>query len=390
MYETEYKTDSLALDVPDWAAITAVVLGVTSFAIAQGLTYPLISLLLETRQVSEAMIGLNAAIFALGMGTTTLLIGPLTARLAGDHLILAALVGCSLCLLVFSLTDNLWIWFVVRFALGFCVSLVFMMSEAWLNVACPDRLRGRISGIYGAGLCGGFAAGPLAIPLFGSSSGFTFGLVSLYLAIVAFATALLCRRARTRPSPSTPGALRGFVKTAPLLLIIVLAFGFADIAAISVMPVYFVKLGYDEAFAALSVTALALPTALAQPLVGWFLDKFSRHLVSFWCAFVAAAAFLTVPFLNSQLALLVAFSVIGMATFALYTAALTQLGERFQGGLLVAGSAAFALAYAFGSAMGSTGTGAVMEWIGPTAAPISVGLVLVVLVFVIGLWRRPS
>ena len=41
---------SLADDVvPDWAAIAVIILGATAFAVAQGLTYPLIALLLHRR-----------------------------------------------------------------------------------------------------------------------------------------------------------------------------------------------------------------------------------------------------------------------------------------------------------------------------------------------------
>ena len=57
---------------PDWAAIVAVVLGVTAFSVAQGVTYPLISLVLEGRGVSSTLIGVNALAFALGLGAATL------------------------------------------------------------------------------------------------------------------------------------------------------------------------------------------------------------------------------------------------------------------------------------------------------------------------------
>ena len=90
-----------------------------------------------------------------------------------------------------------------------------MLSEAWLNTACPDRLRGRISGLYGAGMCGGFAAGPLAIPLFGTEQGFAFALLAVYVACVAFLTVILSRRARTQPEQAVSGALFKFV-VAPL------------------------------------------------------------------------------------------------------------------------------------------------------------------------------
>jgi MFS family permease len=364
--------------VPDWAAIAVVILGVTAFAVAQGLTYPLISLLLESRAVPAGLIGLNAASFAAGLAVATVMIGRLTGLLRGDRLIIAGLVGCSFCLASFALFDQLWVWFAARFMLGFCASLIFMLSEAWLNTACPDRLRGRVSGVYGAGMCAGFAAGPLAIPLFGSEGGFAFALLAVYVALVAFATVILSRRTRTTPEQAPAGALFRFVRSAPILVLMVLAFGFADIAAISAMPVYFVRIGYTEAFAAFSVTVMALPTALAQPVVGVLLDRISRPLVAIGCGVLAAFAFLSIPFLQSQTAILIVFAVMGAASFALYTCALTLLGESYTGGLLVAGSAAFSLAYAIGSATGSTTTGFAMDLLSPAAGPISAGLVLLV------------
>ena len=165
--------------MPDWSAISVVVLGVTAFSVAQGLTYPLISLLLESRGVSAGLIGLNASAFAVGLAAATLMIGRLTALAAGDKLIIAALIGCSVCLASFAVFESIWIWFAARFFLGFCASVIFMLSEAWLNTACPDRLRGRAAGLYGAGLCAGFAAGPWAMPLWGSENGFAVALSAI-------------------------------------------------------------------------------------------------------------------------------------------------------------------------------------------------------------------
>lgn len=371
--------------VPDWAAITVVILGITAFAVSQGLTYPLISLVLERQGLTESLIGLNAGAFAAGLAVATLMIRRLTLLVPGDRLIIASLIGASLCLAAFALFEAFWVWFVARFLLGACTSVIFMLSEAWLNAACPDRLRGRVSGIYGAGMCAGFAAGPLAIPIFGSEDGFSFALVAVYTALVAFLTAVLSRRARTRPAPSPAGALLRFARGAPLLVGMVLAFGFADIAAISVMPIYFVKTGHTEAFAALSVTMMALPTALAQPLVGVLLDRMSRPLIAIAAGTIAALSFLAIPFLDSEIAILALFALMGAASFALYTCALTLLGERYTGGLLVAGSAVFALAYALGSAAGSSATGLAMDLFAPAAAPICAGLVLLALAALVAL-----
>lgn len=377
-----------AHSMPDWPAIVAVVLGVTAFSVAQGVTYPLISLVLEARGVSSTMIGVNAVGFAMGLGAATLMLGRLTQRFRANHLIIAGLIGCSLCLAAFATFSSMPVWFIARFLLGFCASLIFMLSEAWLNVACPDRIRGRVSGIYGASICAGFAAGPLAIPLFGTDGGFGFALTAVYLALVAFATAMLMYSTRTVPEPSSTRDLFRFFRHAPMLIAMVFAFGFADIAAISTMPVYFVRTGHSEAFAAISVTVLALPTALAQPLIGYALDRLPRHSVATGTAFVAAASYLAIPFLDAPALILCAFAMMGTASFSLYTCALTMLGENYRGSMLVAGSAAYALIYAVGSGAGSSLTGAIMEVGGPDAVPLSVGTAMAIFAFAFLLGRR--
>ncbi len=373
---------------PDWAAIVIVILSVTAFAVAQGLTFPLISLALEARGVAGSLIGLNAATYAAGAIVSVVTIDRLTARVRGNRLIVAALFGCSIGLAAFAMTDSLPIWFIARFAIGFCASLISILSGAWLNTATPDRIRGRISGFYGAGMCAGFAAGPLAIPLLGTTDGSAFALVSGYIASIGLACAVCNGSTRTVPERAPAGALLRFIAAAPILVVIELAFGFADIAAISGMAVYFVRVGHSEAFAAYAITVLSLPTAFAQPVVGWLLDRTSRAGVTIGCGLVGAVAFLIIPFLESQAAILAVFAVIGIATFALSTCALTILGERFDGGMLIAGTASFSLAYSIGSAMGSTGTGLLLDWISPGAVPTSVGLGLLAFTILV-LFKRP-
>ncbi len=382
------QSSSSSVLSPDWSATIAVVLGVTAFSVAQGLTYPLVSLTLEAQGYSSSLIGVNAIAYAAGMGASTLLVGSLTARWRPDRLIIFSLVVCSLCLATFAASSSFVVWGVARFLLGFFTSMIFMLGEAWLNAACPDRLRGRVSGLYGMGICGGFAAGPLAIPLFGSAGGLGFALTAVYLAIVAFATAMLMFSTRTVPEPSSTADVFRFFKAAPVLVGMVFIFGFADIAAISAMPVYFVKMGYSESFAALSVTVLALPTALAQPFIGVLLDKLPRECVALAAVGTAAFSYLILPSMTSQIAILGIFALMGVAVFSLYTCALTILGERYSGAMLVAGAAAFALVYAAGSAAGSGLTGAIMEAAGPQAGPLSVGLGLAAFTVLLVFARR--
>ncbi|TBX98344.1 MFS transporter [Rhizobium laguerreae] len=225
----------------------------TAFAVARGLVYPLV---LQHRGVSPSLAGLNAGAFAAGLAAGNLRCRPPAPSDPLRYLVVFGLAGCALSLATFATFDTLWVWSIARFTLGFCASIVFVLSEAWLNTACPDRLRGRVSGLYGMDLCGGFAAGPLAIPFFGTDDGFAFASLAVYVALVAFVTVVLSRRARTQPERVAPGEMLKFFVEAPLRVGMICAFAFADVAATSGMPVYFVRIGYSEAFAATSVTVL--------------------------------------------------------------------------------------------------------------------------------------
>jgi MFS family permease len=360
----------------DRAAIAAVLLGVTAFAVAQGLTYPLITLTLQQRGETDAHIGLNAIFYALGFACATLSVNRALHLMRGDVLTIAGLLCCALSLLLMSIFDNFWAWCGLRFMLGVFASTVFIISEAWLNAACTNEVRGRVSGLYGAGLCAGFAIGPLAIPLFGAKSGTSFAVTSIYIAAVAIASALVARGSRTLPEAAPSAGMLKFLSGAPMLVGMVFAYGLADIAAISAMPAYLVHIGFSQGFAATAVTMVALPTAIAQPLIGWLLDRYKRPTIGIVSAIVTSVCFLGIPLLESGTALLAVFAVLGAASFALYTCALTLLGERYSGQALVSGSAGYSLAYAAGSAAGSSTTGLIMTGVSIAAGPIAIGIAL--------------
>ena len=65
-----------------WAAIAGVIATVSVFAIAQGLSYPLLSFILQRQGVSPGMIGLSAAMTPIGFIVSSPLI-PVVSRSFG-------------------------------------------------------------------------------------------------------------------------------------------------------------------------------------------------------------------------------------------------------------------------------------------------------------------
>ncbi len=364
----------------DWSAISAIITGIAAFGIALGLTYPLVSLLLAGRGVSDDMIGLNAAAMFVGAGVSTLLLPKISAILAPARLIVLGLVIAAISVFALSLTDDLAVWFLARFTMGFGINFVFVLGEVWLNAACPDRLRGRVASAYETSLAGGFALGPVGIPLFGEADGLALAVGALLLALTAMVFGLMSRRSRVQFSAAPKGAIRRFARDAPLLVALVGTFAFFDATALSLLPVYLLDGGMSTNGAALAVTVLHLGMIAAQPPLGLALDRLPRLGVAACCALVAAVCIALVGLLPADGWLIwVVLPLLGGIALGLYTCALTLLGQHYHGAQLMAGSAVFGLAYAIGGGLGPLLAGGIMQHLGAGFMPFAFTLTFLAL-----------
>ena len=372
----------------DWWSVGTVTIGITVFAIAQGLTYPLISLLLAARDLSDTTIGLNAAAFMLGLGVSVLVVPRLTRHLRAGQVIVAGLLGAAMSLGGFAATDNLIAWFLLRFALGVCVNAIYVFGEAWLNAATADAVRGRVSGVYSAGMAVGFVIGPLAIPLFGIESGLAFAACAVLVSCVAFGLAMMSRRAKLEPEKPELSDLPRFARTAPMLVFLVVAFGCIDASVLSLSPVHLTGVGATAALAATFLAVMHLGMIVAQPILGVALDRVDRWHVATGCLAATGLVFLALTFVSIDSPSLWRLAALGGAAFlGIYTSALAILGQDHKGPALTAGAAAFSLAYAIGGVIGPIVTGALVSFFpGTTFIPVAIiGLIGAAIV----LTRRP-
>jgi hypothetical protein len=78
----------------------------------------------------------------------------------------------------------------------------------------------------------------------------------------------------------------------------------------------------------------------------------------------------------------------GGVSFGIYTMSLIQLGERFTGQALIAGTAAFALVWGIGGIVGAPATGLAMQLVGHQGLPSSLGLLCCTLAVLLMAERR--
>jgi MFS family permease len=372
-----------------WAAMAGIIATVTVFALAQGLTYPLLSFILERQGTAPGLIGLSAAMTPLGFIISAPFIPALARSVGAARLAILCSILAALTLVAIAWTQEVRAWMPLRFLLGFVANPLYVISETWLITITPAPRRGRIMGLYSSVVSGGFAIGPLSLGLVGTE-----GWPPFMIGIVAFPLCGLIVLAVVPRLPKMPheGAaisLSGFFALAPLLLFAVFTAAAFEQVVISLFAVYGVALGSAEARIASLIACFAAGNAVLQILLGRMAEQFGSTRTMLFCVLAClAGGLLLLPVFNSWL-IWPLFFVWGGVSFGIYTMALIQLGERFTGQALIAGNAAFAFVWGIGGMVGSPATGLAMQLIGHQGLPSSLGLLCCVLaVFLMAERRR--
>ena len=348
--------------------LVAVIVCLMVFDVTTGLTYPLLALILEERGVSTLTNGLNASMMPLGLVVTAPLIPAVAHRLGPWRFAVACIAVTAGVLALFRIWDSLGVWFALRFLLGAAVGGLFAISEVWINELATGRNRGRVIAVYSSLLSLGFASGPLLLPTTGTQGWPPF-LVGIGFALAGLVFLLSARR--SIPAPPTEGraSFLAFLPLAPALLAAAFIFGVFDTAAMALLPLYGLRKGLDEATASYLLGALIAGNVALQFPLGWLADKTERRGVMIACAGIALLGGLLLPAAIDTFWRWPLVVVWGTAAFGVYTLALVELGDRFTGSRLLAGTAAFTAMFGLGGIAGPALAGAAMERFGPDGLP---------------------
>ena len=347
-----------------WTIALAIVL-IAIVGVAMSMTLPLLSLRLDQAGWSGAMIGLNTSFMALATLSLAPFIPALAKHFGIRALLVTALVTGATATLGFGWAQSIGSWFFLRFMLGCALTVLFILSEFWINAAAPDDKRGLTMGIYGTVLSLGFASGPLVLQQTGTA-----GEWPLVLGAGIFALALLPVWLAGHQTPQMDGhAGLGFVplfRSAPVAALAALLFGAVETGAFSVLPVYGHRIGLDDQAAAMQISAVALGNLFFQIPFGLLADRVDKKRLLLLIAALAGLIMLVIPFLapNSWLYLVVLCLWGGVAA-SLYCVGLALLGAQFHGATLVAANALFVMLYATGQMFGPPLLGWAMDLVNP-------------------------
>ncbi|MER9222158.1 MFS transporter [Mesorhizobium sp. M0644] len=354
-----------------WAAITGVIATVSVFAIAQGLSYPLLSFILQRQGVSPAMIGLSAAMTPIGFIVSSPLVPALARRFGAGRTALTCAALSALVLALIGWTQNVYLWFPLRFLIGAVTNPLYVLSEVWVIALAPPTRRGRVMGIYSTIISAGFAAGPLCLLAVGTEGWppFLVG-IAAFLFCGACLASVLARLPKVDESGHRVSVL-GFVPQAWLLLsAVIVAAGFEQ-AVLALLPVYGTHYGIAE----------ARMSALLS-------ERLTARLVRFICVSMTVLGCVLLPVLIETPLIWPCVFIWGAVSYGIYTMSIIELGERFTGSALVAGNAAFSLMWGVGGIAVPPLAGSAMDVVGAGGLPMTLGAICLALAVVTVIRRR--
>jgi MFS family permease len=347
--------------VARWLLTTIAVIGAaTIFGLTYSLTAPLIAFDLERQGQTEFVIGLNAAMHAVGV----LLIAPFLPRLSlrfGPRLlIVVALVASAGLLLLFPVFPQLPVWFALRVGLGMAAETLFVLTETWTNDLSDDRIRGRMMATYTAALSLGMVGGPAILSVLGPERQvFRIGAAIAAAAIICVAWPGVTAPPRGDAEVANPWQ---YLRLAPIAIATTILNASIETAGLSFIAIYATGRGWTEARAMQLVSTLLLGAIILQLPIGWLADKMPGRRLALLLAVLSAGSALAWPFMLDHQAL--AFAVVfvwGGLFVGIYTVMLTMVGSRFRGTDLVGIYAVMGLAWGIGALVGPSLAGAAMH-----------------------------
>lgn len=375
-------------DAAPWAAMAGIMATVTVFAVAQGLTYPLLSFILERQQTAPALIGLSAAMTPLGFILSAPFIPVLSRCMGSARLAILCSVLAAGTLAAIAWTQDVWAWMPLRFLLGVFANPLSVISETWLVAITPASRRGRIMGLYSSVVSGGFGIGPLSLGLVGTEGWPPFVIGMVAFLVCGLIVLALFPHLPVMPQEGQATSVTGFFTLAPLLLLAVGTAAAFEQTLLSLLSVYGSALGSDEHRIAPLITCFIAGNASLQILLGRLAERAGSQQTMLFCVLASLVGCLLLPWLFGTWLIWPLAFVWGGVTFGIYTLALIQLGERFSGQALIAGNAAFAFAWGMGGMVGSPTTGLAMQSTGHQGLPLSLGLLCAVLAGLLTAERR--
>ena len=278
-------------------------------------------------------------------------------------------------------------WWLFRAMTGFCLAVLYMVIESWLNEKATNANRGAVFSAY---IILGHVmgtAGNLGVAVADPGDFRIFALGSILISLAAVPIAMSRREA---PAPIDAVRLRPgkILAVSPVAFFGCLGAGLTIGAFGALMPVYAAAIGFGIREVALLGATSAIAAAIGQWPLGWISDRSDRRFVIIAAGVAAAAAGTGLALFGSSDGATIFAGIIAFSAFALpiYAISVAHANDHAHPDEFVETSGGLLLVWSAGAIFGPVLASAAMTWSGPGALFLFTATVHVAIAALAG-WR---
>jgi MFS family permease len=327
--------------------------------------------------VSAGLIGLNAAMPALGWLFASIILPRLHQRFSLKQILIGFILTSMVGLIgLWGLQHyNTWLW--ARLLFGGGIGMFFRTVEFWINAHGDHSSRGQMLGGYSACFILGIMIGSILQPELGNEGLLPFSVIfgSLVLTLImAVSLDLTLPKRQRQTSQNTPALGRVFA-VAPVALAGVQVYGFFEDVPAYLLSVYALKVGFAEDVAAYTLSAVAMGILLFSVPLGWLSDRLGRMTILIAGSFVGLSGAVLIPIMVRNATLFLVFLVIwGGAIGSIYSVSQASIGDKFNDQDLISTNASFGIIYGAAALVGPLANGLTMQLWEPNGLMLSSAL----------------
>jgi MFS family permease len=339
----------------------SVIFSVTVFSLTYGLSSPLIALKLLGMGGGESLIGLNAAMHAIGVFIIAPFLPALFRKYSPLYLMIISMGSIALIFSLFTIVPFPF-WFVLRLGLGIFSEIVMVQTETWLSNSSVEQARGKDLALYTAGMSLGFATGPLILSYTGSDGNLAFYLGAL-IAIFSAVFIVLSGMPKSESDKFIPEPLLKSIEMALIPIIATVLNAAVEVMGMNFLSIYAINMGWGEDDATLLISVLMFGAILLQLPVGWLSDRVNKLLLIRTLSCLAAAlAFIWPYVLPFHLTTYLFLFFWGGVFVGIYTVSVTLVGKIYKGSHLAGVYSAMSVAWGIGALTGPLLGGLALEF----------------------------
>lgn len=307
-------------------------------------------------------------------------LAPEMIRRVGHVRVFAALGSMiSAALILFPVVADPIVWTLLRVAIGFCFSGVYVTAESWLNNSTSNETRGQALSLYVIMQMVGIVAAQ-GILAYGNPSGYVLFIIPSVLVSMAFLPMLLSASPTPAFETTQPLSFAEIYRTSPLGCIGIGLLGGVFSALFGMAAVYATEIGLTLKQLSIFVSMIYTGGLILQFPIGWLSDRFDRRTLIVLAAAIAAIASLVamtgIGGFNGLLAL--AFLIGGMAN-PLYALLLAYTNDYLDNDDMAAASGRLIAINGTGAIIGPLAIGWMMGIFGPQAFFLFIAILMATL-----------